>query len=455
MNARLRATTGAVAVGVAIASLNITAPPAAAASCPTVEAVAIPGTTQTSPEADPTKPVGVLGDVLEPLRKSVDRMATYYAPYPATIIGGTDGGGYLASKTAGIDSANARLKSTAARCPKTVFLLSGYSQGADAAGDIAAAIGNNRGVIPANRLLGVGLIADPSQSPEGQPTIGLANPGVGFAGVRSGGFGSLIERNGLLSVCDPRDFYCNLPLGDVVMRFIGHLGSHLDASDPAGSAQKLSTIFMAGLIAPATAAISQILKLVDDPQLIPNLIQRGIAFAQSLAQQLFWLAGPEVAAPAADLLNTAWQVINLIRGRQWAAAPAIIASIAGKATALATALGTMRDKTNSVNTTGFGDVGNGMAQPQLNADNLASALLNAITVATGGIGTRSTAVFGPTFAQFTPVSVAAGFKHFAAFIGGNAHNSYQDTALDQNGHTGSQIIQRYFANQIAKLRPAR
>ena len=193
-----------------------TAPPALAAICPAVEAIAVPGTTQTNPQADPDKPVGVLGDILEPLRKnSPVRLVTYYTPYPATIVGGTDGGGYRASKNAGIDATNARLKAVAGACPNTAFILTGYSQGADVAGDVAAAIGHNRGVIPANKLLGVALVADPSQAPVGQPTIGLKQPGMGFAGVRSGGFGSLTQRNGLLSVCSPQDYYCNLPQGDL------------------------------------------------------------------------------------------------------------------------------------------------------------------------------------------------------------------------------------------------
>lgn len=446
------ALTPVIVTSVMTAGALINPAAAEAAACPVVEAIAIPGTTQTSNDANPGEPVGVLGDILEPLRKWTKKLSTYYAPYPATIIGGTDGGGYLASKTAGIDSANARLKSTAARCPKTAFLLTGYSQGADAAGDVAAAIGNNKGVIPANRLLGVGLVADPSQSPVGQPTIGLKNPGVGFAGVRAGGFGSLAGRNGILSVCDPGDYYCNLPQSDVVMRFIGHLGSHLDATDPAGSAQKLSTIFMAGLIAPATAALQQILQLVNDPQLLPNLVQRGIGFARALGQQLIWLAGPQVAAPAADLIDTATQVINLIQGRQWAALPALIGSIAGKVAALGTALGSLRDRTSTINTSGFGAVGNGMSQPNgFNAEGLTNALLNAITVASGGLGTQSTGAFGPTFSQFSATSVASAFKHFAAFINGNFHNNYQSTALDQGGHTGAQIIQKYFANQLTKL----
>ena len=96
------------------------APAALAASCPAVEAIAVPGTSQTNPQADPDKPVGVLANILEPLRKnSPVRLVTYYTPYPATIVGGTDGGGYRASKNAGIDATNARLRAVAGACPNT------------------------------------------------------------------------------------------------------------------------------------------------------------------------------------------------------------------------------------------------------------------------------------------------------------------------------------------------
>ena len=314
-----------------------------------------------------------------------------------------------------------------------MFILTGFSQGADVAGDVAAAIGHNRGVVPANRLLGVALVADPS-APVGQPTIGLTDPGMGFAGVRSGGFGSLTQRNGLLSVCAPRDYYCNLPQGDLVMRMIGHLGSQLDASDPAGSAQKLATMFMGGLVAPAAAAITQILQLVNDPNLIPNLVQRGIAFAKALAQQLFWLAGPQVAGTGTDLVNAVTNVINLVTSRAWAAIPAAITTIATRASAVATALSQMKDKTTTINVSGFGPVGSGLAQPGVNIGDLAAAVLNAISVATGGVGTQSTGVFGPTFSQFSAATVASALKHYADFIqGGVRRRTYATTPLDQSG----------------------
>lgn len=450
---RARALALAAVLSAAAPPLLYAAPIASAeATCPGIYSVAIPGTTQTSVDADPLKPVGVLGKILEPLREhSKVRMATYYTNYPATIIGGTDGGGYKASKDAGIDASNARLKTVADKCPKTVFILSGYSQGADAAGDIAAAIGHNRGVIPASRLLGVALLADPSQSPVGQPTIGLNDPGMGFAGVRSGGFGSLTQRNGIISVCAPLDFYCNLPQADLVMRFIGHLGSHLDASDPAGSAQKLATIFMAGLVAPATAAINQILTLINDPNLIPNLVSRGVAFAKALATQLFWLAGPQVAGPATDLVNAVTAVIGMVGNKAWTAIPAAITVIANKAGAVNAALSTMKDKTSTINVGGFGAVGTALHQGGVNLGDLATAVLNAISVATGGATNMTTGLFGPTFSQFSAANVAKALTHYAEFIKGGFHENYDSTVLDPAGHTGTQIIQRYLVNQIQKL----
>ena len=205
------------------------------------------------------------------------------------------------------------------------------------------------------------------------------------------------------------------------MRFIGHLGSHLDASDPAGSAQKLATIFMAGLVAPATAAINQILLLISDPNLIPNLIQRGVAFAKALAQQLFWFAGPQVAATATDLVNAVTSVINMVTSRAWTAIPAAITTIATKASGVATVVSQMKDKTTTINVSSFGPVGSGLAQPGVNIGDLAAAVLNAISVATGGVGTQSTGMFGPTFSQFSAATVASALKHYADFIQGGFH----------------------------------
>lgn len=100
---------------------------------------------RTTPQADPAPRSASSEDPPGLKQHSRIRLTTYYTPYPATIIGGTDGGGLATSKDAGIDATNARLKTVAQHCPTTSFLLSGYSQGADVAGDVAAAIGSSRG----------------------------------------------------------------------------------------------------------------------------------------------------------------------------------------------------------------------------------------------------------------------------------------------------------------------
>lgn len=78
-------------------------------------------------------------------------------------------------------------------------------------------------------------------------------------------------------------------------------------------------------------------------------------------------------------------------------------------------------------------------------------MLNAISVATGGVGSQSTGMFGPTFSQFSAANVAQAVKHYAEFIKGGFHENYATTPLDKAGHTGTQIVQRYFVNQINKL----
>ena len=112
----------------------------------------------------------------------------------------------------------------------------------------------------------------------------------------------------------------------------------------------------------------------------------------------------------------------------------------------------MKDRTTTINVSGFGPVGAGISQGGgVNIGDLATAVLNAISVATGGVGSQSTGMFGPTFSQFSAANVAQAVKHYAEFIKGGFHENYATTPLDKAGHTGTQIVQRYFVNQINKL----
>src|SRR3546814_11053397 len=71
----------------------------------------------------------------------------------------------------GIEAAAKVMQTRAAECPSTVFALGGYSQGADVAGDLTWLIGHDKGPIPAEKLIAVGMVADPRQSPSEDTTL--------------------------------------------------------------------------------------------------------------------------------------------------------------------------------------------------------------------------------------------------------------------------------------------
>ncbi|MFC8178736.1 cutinase family protein [Rhodococcus sp. NPDC057297] len=180
---------------------------AAAAGCPKYVAVMTPGTWETTAAANPAVPVGMLKTVGDALKaKYGNDIDVRYPAYSASAF--DQGRTYTDSKQTGIDSINNILTSA---CATAKFLLAGYSQGADAAGDVAAAIGNSRGVIPAGRILGVGLVADPHQGTAGGTLVGPKVDGQGIGGVRPEGFGSLAPL--VRQLCAPTDLYCSTNAG--------------------------------------------------------------------------------------------------------------------------------------------------------------------------------------------------------------------------------------------------
>jgi hypothetical protein len=134
---------------------------------------------------------------------------------------------YGASKREAVDNARSMIAAMGRECGATRIALLGYSQGADAAGDLAAEIGTGLGVVPPHRIAAVGLISDPRRS----PTDALVGPPVGGAGAggpRIGGFGLLTPQT--RTICAIGDLYCTTASDDFVTRFAGFLAqtSHPD-----------------------------------------------------------------------------------------------------------------------------------------------------------------------------------------------------------------------------------
>ncbi|WP_406271368.1 cutinase family protein [Nocardia sp. NBC_00881] len=208
------------AVGIA-AMLSCVGPgvgPAAADSgCPSMYVVAIPGTWETTDRLDSDGPgPGMLAAVTNglPATARVD-----YVSYAATAFP-WESEVYGASKREAVDSARGMIAAMAHRCGTARIALVGYSQGADAAGDLAAEIGTGLGVVPPHRIAAVGLISDPRRSPA-DALVGPSVPGAGAGGPRIGGFGFVSPQT--RTICAIGDLYCATAADDFVTRFAGFL----------------------------------------------------------------------------------------------------------------------------------------------------------------------------------------------------------------------------------------
>ncbi|PBC35160.1 cutinase [Rhodococcus sp. ACS1] len=192
------------------------------ANCASTFNLFIPGTWETNENADPTRPVGMLAPVAAAIEaQNAARAQIYTLPYMARAF--DNGHTYADSKTDAVNKATAVLRNYADKCRGAKITITGYSQGADAAGDLASAIGNNQGPVDADQVLGVALIADPGAGTKGAATVGPKTSGEGIAGPRSQGMGTLSGR--VASICDPKDLYCSIRKG--ANPFLGSLGSIL------------------------------------------------------------------------------------------------------------------------------------------------------------------------------------------------------------------------------------
>ncbi|MGY4708079.1 carboxylesterase Culp6 [Mycolicibacterium sp. CBM1] len=205
------------------------------ASCPDVQLVAIPGTWESSPTDDPLNPtqfpIALLRNVTGPLRDQfgADRVEIYTVPYTAQFhnpLAADKQMSYNDSRAEGTRAAVKAMTDMNSRCPLTSYVIVGFSQGAVIGGDIASDIGNGRGPVDEDLVLGVTLIADGRRQTGVGQDIGPNPPGQGaeitldevptlsalgltMTGERPGGFGALNNRTN--EICGPGDLICAAP----------------------------------------------------------------------------------------------------------------------------------------------------------------------------------------------------------------------------------------------------
>jgi hypothetical protein len=204
-------------------------------SCPDVQLIAIPGTWESSLQDDPLNPVefpkALLLNVTRPIREQFNssRVETYTVPYTAQFsnpLGGPPQMSYNDSRAEGTRAAVKAMTDMNVKCPLTGYVLVGFSQGAVIAGDIASDVGNGRGPVDDDLVLGVTLIADgrrqqgvgqeigPNPPGEGAEIIlhevpVLSTLGLTMTGARPGGFGALNGKTN--EICGAGDLICAAP----------------------------------------------------------------------------------------------------------------------------------------------------------------------------------------------------------------------------------------------------
>ncbi|MFW0789830.1 cutinase family protein [Gordonia sp. CPCC 205333] len=209
----------AVASSIAGGLLTSTTAAAAPSNCPKVYVLAIPGTWANGP--------GLVGTVTRNLGPETQ---VRYVGYNATAFPWENGGSiYGHSKAQAVANTWGLAKAMVRRCAGTKIALTGYSQGADAAGDVASEIGTGRAAIRPSQFAGAVLISDPRRSRR-DALVGPPLTGQGSGGPRLGGFGWVSGKT--FSICHPKDLYCNVDRDYYITRIIGYLA---ETSNPTPS----------------------------------------------------------------------------------------------------------------------------------------------------------------------------------------------------------------------------
>ncbi|MEU0871873.1 cutinase family protein [Nocardia brasiliensis] len=329
-----------VAVGVTLGATGVASPASVhtrTSGCADTFNLFIPGTWETNEAADPAQPIGMLKPIAEAIqREHGATSAIYFTPYMARAF--DNGHTYADSKHTALTNARKALRDYGTRCAGAKFTITGYSQGADAAGDIASDIGNGRGPISADRVLGVGLLSDPAAGTTGETAVGPRTPGKGIADPRPRGMGALSGR--VTSICDPNDLYCSIQKN--ANPLLGQLGSLLSKL-PSDSrlAGALTSDFSKADLPGLAAAVRELAASLVDPRGVDlTRVREQADTVEHTIRPLAELVGSGAAvkqlatAPAGSAEHNAGKVLNGAAQADLSGAVSAANTISGNATDL-------------------------------------------------------------------------------------------------------------------------
>ncbi len=186
----------------------------AAPGCGTMQAIVVPGTTETNPNANPDVVPGMLGSWSRGLEQADPGARVQSVPYTAQVGGpiagivthqGTD---LSQSYGMGVARTTTALQQAATRCPGTPLDLVGFSQGAGVAAKVCSGVGTGAIQLSggAGRIKSCELFGNPYRSAGGL----ISGSGIQGDGLNYGTLGNRIN-----NWCASGDPICGFRRGDV------------------------------------------------------------------------------------------------------------------------------------------------------------------------------------------------------------------------------------------------
>lgn len=452
---------GAIALPLAIADNTPDLPP-----CPKYLLVEIPGTGETSADHNPTQSAGLLTHLTDQLTatRSDEEFQVWSTPYPAVAVDPSNATTYATSKDAAVTRATNEIRTRAERCANTSFGLDGFSQGADAAGDLAAQIGHGNGPVPADRMFGVALLSDPKQTPGEGKLLAGAGGGGGFAGTRPEGFGALSDKTG--SVCSDGDLYCNTKPDQFTLQLVGSLASKIDPHDPVKSAATILGEILSVDITPLTRITDQIKNSMNGPAGISSLLPQAPQLAQQLAQAIDQIGqqlnGKETFAGIGPVTATTSQLVDALSRGNLIPVPGLVAQLIPQAITfgnnLATAASTIMSKIPVADYVSIGGTAaaiqgavgaqNYLALPPL-IGRIVGQLDNATRKTMKAVPEKDFPMIHRIANELTADQALNDLLAFAMFIASGEHSSYAQAPIDPSGATGIGVLSDFLADHIS------
>ncbi|MFF0546634.1 MULTISPECIES: cutinase family protein [Nocardia] len=270
------AVVAAATVGAALFTTVAPAPPAVAVpinGCPALFILGVHGTGQSSPTADPLADTGVVGSLIGPVVSAVPALVQRaYIGYAAGFGGIVPGGGsdpYVASVSGARANLDAAAQQVIEACPNTMLAGVGYSQGAQAMASFARDVGAGYGPVPADRVAGIALYANPDRGElepvfPGRPGQTVPDPAPGTSGAEvsavqvlaapAGGAGIATTGDGygalegrVADICSDGDLACSAPGQASVLRLGAQLFAQADLTNPVAALSTLGNAFSSAL----------------------------------------------------------------------------------------------------------------------------------------------------------------------------------------------------------------